>query len=281
MSLEQTLAELSRTWHEKGCQLLPPATAALPSGIFHPDIFFALLGSEPWSGACFQPVLRPLDARAGRHPFRFARQLQFEVIVKKPGADLRSAFQGSLEALGFDFTEHDLRFAEWTFEAHSLGASGLGWRVLLDGFDIAHFIHLQELAGRPLEPGAVEISYALERLLLARAPVSEAWELPLAKAGTTRGDLHRAAELEMSRFTLEAEENDRLEERLALDTAEARHALAAGLPRRAYELAVGQLVHLDVLGARGEMNERRRQGRLDEVRELVLAAAALHLAEAS
>lgn len=48
-----------------------------------------------------------------------------------------------------------------------LGAWGLGWEVWCDGQEITQFTYFQQAGGRPLSHPAIEITYGLERILMA------------------------------------------------------------------------------------------------------------------
>lgn len=52
-------------------------------------------------------------------------------------------------------------------EAPVLGAWGLGWEVWCDGQEITQFTYFQQAGGYPLTHPAIEITYGLERILMA------------------------------------------------------------------------------------------------------------------
>lgn len=277
MAVQEGIFELTRYWAAQGCLVLPPCEAKIPAGTLHPDVFFHLLDGKSWRAAYLQPVRRPLDGRHGRHPYRLARHLQLQVVLQGTGEDVRELYLESLRALGCDLAAHDLRFTEWNWESQALGAWGLGWHVQLDGLGVTRLTFVQQLAGIELQPVAVEISYGLERLLMALARVRSVFQLPWRDGGASYGDLHRPAELEHSRWAVEVAGVEATQRRLEDLAHEARAALEADLPRFAYELAVGVLYSIDLLDARGQLTARERHQRLEGVRELVTAAAERYL----
>jgi len=278
MSLQDAISRLSSFWAARGCLVLPPCTLEIPGGVLHPDAFFRLLDEEPWRAAYLQPVRRPLDGRYGRHPSRLARHLQFQVLLKAPGDDARDLYLASLADLGLELAVHDLRFAEWSWQALSLDAWGLGWHVLIDGLGVSRMTFLQQLAGRELEPVALEISYGLERLMMAVGRVRNAFELPWADGGPSYGELWRRDEEELTRYAAEVADAEAIERQLALFLESARRSLDAGLPRFAYEQTVKCLREIDLLETRRELSIRDREQRLGQVRDLVLDVAAAYLA---
>ena len=49
----------------------------------------------------------------------------------------------------------------------ALGAWGLGWEVWLDGLEITQFTYFQQAGGIDLDPVSVEITYGIERIMMA------------------------------------------------------------------------------------------------------------------
>jgi tetrameric-type glycyl-tRNA synthetase alpha subunit len=273
MNVQDAIFRLSRFWAGEGCLVLPPSELEIAGGILHPVTFFRLLDPGPWRAAYLQTVRRPLDGRYGRHPFRLGRHLQFQVILKAPGDDVRERYLASLADLGLELAVHDLRFTEWNWQALSLDAWGLGWQVHLDGLGVTRLTYLQQLAGRDLDPVAVEISYGVERLLMAVTRTKNAFRLLWTENGPEYGDLWRREEIELSRWAREVADVEVVERQIEIWRDEARRALDAGLLRRAYELTIRSLHGIDLLDARGELSARQRAERLRGVRELVREVA--------
>ena len=59
-----------------------------------------------------------------------------------------------------------MRFVEDDWESPTLGASGLGWEVWIDGLEITQFTYFQQSGGIDLDPISVEITYGLGNVLL-------------------------------------------------------------------------------------------------------------------
>jgi len=277
--LQDAILQLSRFWASEGCLLLPPCDFEVPAGIMHPDAFFRLLGRKSWRAAYLQPIRRPLDGRHGKHPYRLSKHLQFQVLLKPPPEDVPGLYLRSLGELGFKLSVHDVHFAEWQWESRALGARGLGWHVQLDGLRVTRLSYLQEAAGRALEPVSAEISYGLERLVMALAQTRNAFQLRWAADGPEYGRLRQRDEVELSRYGSEVADVDYLRRGLGELEEEARRCLEADLLRPAYELAIKALQAIELLETRGELSPRERDGWLGRVRELVIAAADRYLEE--
>lgn len=279
MAVQEGLLTLSKFWADKGCLVLSPAELEIPSGELHPEVFFRLLEGGTWRAAYLQGVRRPLDGRHGRHPYRLARHLQFQVVLQGTDDDVRALYLESLRALGCDLAVHDVRFTEWVWEARSIAAWGLGWHVVLDGLGVTRLTFIQELGGREMHPAPVEISYGVERLLMSLTEVKSAYELPWAEGGVAYGELRRPGELEHSRYAVEVAGVDALTRQLEDFADEARSALGAGLPLLAYELAVRSVHAIDLLDARGVLAGGQREEHIERIANIVTAAADYYLEE--
>ena len=68
----------------------------------------------------------------------------------------------------------------------ALGAWGLGWEVWLDGQEITQFTYFQQAGGINLDPVSVEITYGLERIVLALQGKNAVWDIDWNEAITLR-----------------------------------------------------------------------------------------------
>ena len=121
--------------------------------------------------------VRPDDGRYGENPNRMQYYFQYQVILKPDPGNPQEIYLKSLEALGINPREHDIRFVEDNWESPALGAWGLGWEVWMDGQEITQFTYFQQAGGIELEPVSVEITYGLERIALAAQGKDSVWEI--------------------------------------------------------------------------------------------------------
>ena len=261
-------------WVERGHLLLAPSDVPIPAGNMHPEVFFNLLQERPWSSVVAQPVRRPRDGRGGLHPYRLARHLELHVLLRGSVERMQELYLDSLQVVGFNPEDHDVTFTDGPWESHSLGAWGNGWHVQLDGLGVARLTFLRQLAGQPLETPAAELVYGVERTALVLADVAGIETLPSGPQSAS-GEPWRAAEEELSRYAFEVADAGAWQDALAGREDEARRCLGAGLPRMAYELAIGNLQHIEMLLALGQLEIRDRVQHLQRVQELVTSAAEL------
>ncbi len=277
-SLQQMILALSAFWAERGCVLQQPYDLEVGAGTMHPDTFLRVLGPEPWSVAYVQPSRRPADARYGENPFRLGKHYQLQVILKPSPADVQEQYVRSLEALGIDLKQHDLRFEEDNWEAPTLGAWGLGWQVMLDGMEITQFTYFQQAGGLELDPISAEITYGLERLTMFLGRSRSVYDIAWVPGGVDYGQVRHQDEVEFSRYYFEVADVEFLQSQFDGYEAEAERCLEAELVLPAYECALHCSHLFNVLDARGAVSVTGRVALIARVRRLAVACARDYLA---
>ena len=106
--------------------------------------------------------------------------------MKPSPDDLQDLYLGSLKALGVDPRKNDIRFVEDDWESPTLGASGLGWEVWLNGMEITQFTYFQQVGGLECKPVLGELTYGLERLAMYLQGKDSIFELTWVDGAQTR-----------------------------------------------------------------------------------------------
>ena len=114
----------------------------------------------------------------------------------------------SLNAIGLNTKDHDIRFVEDDWESPTLGASGLGWEIWCDGMEISQFTYFQQVGGIEVNPVASEITYGLERLAMFIQKVENVYDLDWdgiekTRGGKNYGDIFLQQEQEFSTYNFE------------------------------------------------------------------------------
>ena len=135
-TFQQLILSLQEYWGSHGCAILQPYDMEVGAGTSHTATFLRALGPEPWRAAYVQPSRRPKDGRYGENPNRMQHYYQYQVIMKPSPDNIVDLYLDSLRAIGIVPEDHDIRFVEDDWEAPTLGASGVGWEVWLDGQEI-------------------------------------------------------------------------------------------------------------------------------------------------
>ena len=194
---QDVILTLERYWAEQGCVIWQPYDVEVGAGTSNPATYLRCLGPEPWNVAYVEPSRRPTDGRYGDNPNRLQHYYQYQVVLKPAPADSQQRYLGSLAKLGIDLRAHDVRFVEDDWENPSLGATGLGWEVWLDGTEITQYTYFQQMGGLTLDPICVELTYGLERIAMFLQGVDSCYDLQWAP-GVTYGDVHLQDEKQWS-----------------------------------------------------------------------------------
>ena len=275
-TFQDIILRLQQYWGQRGCAILQPYDIEVGAGTFHTATFLRAIGPEPWRAAYVQPSRRPKDGRYGENPNRLQHYYQFQVVLKPSPIDIQQHYLESLEALGIDPREHDIRFVEDDWESPTLGAWGLGWEVWLDGMEVTQFTYFQEVGSLPCRPVLGEITYGLERLAMYLQGVENVYDLIWSEspAGTIRyGDVFHQNEVEQSRYNFESSNPDWLFRLFGEYEAEASRLLAAGLALPAYEMVMKCSHTFNLLDARGTISTTERAAYIGRVRALARAVA--------
>jgi glycyl-tRNA synthetase alpha chain len=278
-SFQELILTLQHYWAEQGCVILQPYDMEVGAGTFHPATTLRALGPKPWRAAFVQPSRRPKDGRYGENPNRLQHYYQFQVILKPSPNDLQDLYLGSIEAIGIDSENHDIRFVEDDWESPTLGAWGLGWEVWCDGMEISQFTYFQQVGGIDCSPISGELTYGLERLAMYVQGVDNIFDLNFnGKRGmrkVTYGDVFRQAEEEYSRYNFEYADTDILLQHFKDAEKECRSLLARGekdgrheLALPAYDQCLKASHAFNMLDARGVISVTERQAYILKVREL-------------
>ncbi|HEX7135836.1 MAG TPA: glycine--tRNA ligase subunit beta [Iamia sp.] len=255
--MQAALLGLSEFWAARGGAIVQPYNTEVGAGTMNPATFLRVLGPEPWRVGYVEPSVRPDDSRYGDNPNRLQTHTQFQVILKPEPRDPQELYLKSLVHLGIDVAAHDIRFVEDNWESPALGAWGLGWEVWLDGQEITQFTYFQQAGGLVLDPPATEITYGMERILMALHGIDHFKDVPYAD-GITYGELFAQGEYEWSTFYLDTADVDLLRRQLADHETEARRLIGLGLPIPAHSQILKCSHAFNILDARGAMGTTER-----------------------
>lgn len=272
MYFQDVILSLQKFWARKGCVLVQPYDMEVGAGTFHPTTLLKALGPEPWKVAYVQPSRRPTDGRYGENPNRLQHYYQFQVILKPSPPDVQQLYLQSLKALGVDPLEHDIRFVEDDWESPTLGASGLGWEVWLDGMEVTQFTYFQHAGSIELHPVSVELTYGLERIAMYLQGIDNVYDLRWNET-VSYGDVHHQQEVEQSGYNFEAADVSLLLELFNRFEAESQRVMAAGLVLPAYEYCLKCSHTFNLLDARGAISVTERTGYIGRIRNLARACA--------
>jgi glycyl-tRNA synthetase alpha chain len=276
MYFQDVILSLQKYWAGRGCVLVQPYDLEVGAGTFHPTTLLKALGPEPWNVAYVQPSRRPTDGRYGENPNRLQHYYQFQVILKPSPMDVQKWYLNSLKVLGIDHLEHDIRFVEDDWESPTLGASGLGWEVWLDGMEITQFTYFQMAGSIELSPIPVEITYGLERIAMYLQEVDNVYDLKWNQ-NIVYGDLYHQQEVEQSTYNFQEADVSMLLDLFNKFEAEALRTIDGSLVLPAYEYCLKCSHTFNLLDARGAISVTQRTGYIGRIRNLARACAEAYL----
>lgn len=278
LDFQSIILNLQRYWGDQGCLIWQPYHTEVGAGTMNPATYLRVLGPEPWNVGYVEPSIRPDDGRYGENPNRLQQHYQYQVILKPDPGNPQELYLRSLEALGIDPRQHDIRFVEDNWESPALGAWGLGWEVWLDGQEITQFTYFQQAGGMVLEPVSVEITYGLERIAMALQGVRHFRSLQWSSQ-RTYGDVNLQAEQEHSKYYFEIADVERLRQLYNLFEAEAESSLKNGLVLPAHDYVLKCSHTFNVLDTRGAVGVTERQALFGRMRDLSRRVAEAYVAQ--
>ncbi len=276
MHFQDVILELHKFWARKSCVMVQPYDLEVGAGTFHPTTLLKSLGPEPWNVAYVQPSRRPTDGRYGDNPNRLQHYYQYQVILKPSPFDVQKQYLQSMKVLGIDPLDHDIRFVEDDWESPTLGASGLGWEVWLDGMEITQFTYFQMAGSIELHPISVELTYGLERITMYLQGVDNVYDLQWNDE-IKYGDVHHQQEVEQSTYNFEKADVPVLFDLFKMYEAESKRQIENGLVLPAYEYCLKCSHTFNLLDARGAISVTERTGYIGRIRNLARVSAEAYL----
>lgn len=240
----------------------------------NPATFLRVLGPEPWNVAYQEPSIRPDDSRYGENPNRLQRHTQFQVILKPAPSDPQELVVASYRALGIDVCKMDIRFVEDNWESPALGAWGLGWEIWLNGMEVTQFTYFQQAGGEGLDTVSVEITYGLERIIMALQGKTHFKDVSFGNH-LSYGELFYQTELEMSKYYLDHADVERNFNLFQLYEEEANMLIELRLPVPAYNYLLKASHTFNVLDSRGAIGVTERARYFQRMRALSRSVAQL------
>lgn len=267
---------LQEFWSNQGCVIVQPLDLEVGAGTFHPATFLRSIGPEPWRSAFVQPCRRPTDGRYGENPNRLQHYYQYQVVLKPSPKNIQDLYLESLNMLGIDMLEHDVRFVEDNWESPTLGAWGLGWEVWLNGMEVTQFTYFQQVGGLECKPVTGEITYGLERIAMYLQGVDSIFDLvwtegPQGKV--TYRDVFHQNEVEQSHYNFEEADTEYLFGFFDYCEKESQKLIEKSLPLPAYEMVLKASHAFNLLDARHAISVTERQRFILRVRALSRAVA--------
>tara|TARA_B100001057_G_scaffold499259_1_gene609216 strand:+ start:1388 stop:2308 length:921 start_codon:yes stop_codon:yes gene_type:complete len=276
LTFQEIILKLQSFWNGKNCTLIQPYDMEVGAGTSHTATFLRALGPEPWKAAYVQPCRRPKDGRYGENPNRLQHYYQFQVALKPSPEDIVDLYLSSLEWLGFNLQENDIRFVEDNWENPTLGAWGLGWEVWLNGMEVTQFTYFQQVGGITCKPITGEITYGLERLAMYIQGVDSIYDIKW-DSNINYGDAFLQNEIEQSSYNFDHSNPDFLLSSFNNYEKEAANLVGKKLSLPAYEQVLKAAHTFNLLDARGVIGVTERAEYIAKIRNISRDVAKAYL----
>jgi glycyl-tRNA synthetase alpha chain len=299
------IRRLSEYWSAQGCAILQPWDGEMGAGTMHPATVLGSLGPDPVMASYVQPSRRPADGRYTRNPMRSQRYYQYQVLLKPSPEDVVDLYLGSLNALGFDVKQDDVRLVEDDWESPSLGAAGVGWEIWINGTEISQFTFFQQMGGIECRPVCAELTYGPERLCLMLNGQNSFWDGLMWDERTSYREVDYQQEMQNNVFNFEVASVEVLWQLFSMYEAESKRVIEtpvrwdasvgiltsepgeraeeAPMPQAlvypALELALKCSHAFNLLDARGAVSSSQRADLINRVRALVRACCLAHVGQ--
>ena len=277
-TIQEMILLLNEFWNKQGCILMNPYDVETGAGTMNPMTTLRTIGPEEWNVAYVEPSRRPADGRYGENPNRLYQHHQYQVILKPSPDNVEELYLASLEALGINPLDHDIRFVEDNWEAPTLGAWGLGWEIWLDGMEVTQFTYFQQVGGIECQPVSAELTYGIERIASYLQDVEDVFDLEYTQ-GVSYASIFRQPEFEHSKYTFEVADTELMIRWFNDYEQEAGRALAENLVFPAYDYVLKCSHTFNQLDAAGAISVSARASYIGRVRTLAQKIAKLFLSE--
>ena len=276
LTFQELILNLSKYWSEYGCIIQQPYDIEKGASTMNPATFLRSLGPEPWNTAMVEPCRRPTNSRYGENPNRLGHYFQYQVILKPSPDNAQELYLDSLKAMGIDLSKHDVRFVEDNWESPTLGASGVGWEVWLDGMEITQFTYFQQVGGLEVKPVALELTYGLERIAMYLQNVNSVFDVMWNK-NIRYGEIYLQNEIEQSKYNFEVSNAKSLFQMFDLYESEVNSCIDANLVLPSYDYTLKCSHTFNLLDARGVISKDERINYINRVRKMASKVAKLYV----
>jgi len=276
ITFEAIISQLNQFWSKCGCLIAQPYDTEKGAGTMSPHTFLRAIGPEPWAVAYVEPCRRPTDGRYGENPNRFQYYFQYQVLIKPNPDNIQEIYLDSLESLGINPKDHDIRFVEDNWESPTLGAWGVGWEVWLDGMEVTQFTYFQQCGGIDCRPVSIEITYGLERLSMYLQEVDAINKIQWNK-NIKYGEIYLQNEIEQCSYNFESSDPELLLNLFTLYEQEAKQLISKELVAPTLDYVLKCSHSFNLLDARGVISVAERTRYIARIRTLAREVAHLYL----
>jgi glycyl-tRNA synthetase alpha chain len=283
MNIIDLINGLSKFWQQFNINRIGTWDMEMGAATFHPICFFSTLKNNSFGFSYLQPSRRQADGKYGLSPNRVVRHHQFQTLIhgdfilekgKNTLEIIKDFYLKSLEYIGINLHEVDIRFIENDWESTALGAFGVGWEVWINGMEVTQFTFFTKMADMELNTTVIELAYGIERLALMLNNKTSFYELDWNNTFTYK-DLFQQYEYEMTTYYLDTykgnlENLEKIEENF-------NRAKEKKLSYPMYELVLNYNKEINLLLASRVIGQLKRKTLMNKMRTMVNDSAKIFL----
>lgn len=164
-SFQNLLIKLYSFWNDFGCVMIPPAQTEISSPLFHPTTFFGMISDSNIDTMYFQPHTyskEPNDIKFGVQNYTF---LKFQIVIKSEVLEPQKLFLNSLEYIGLDLKNNDIKFNNEDYENFIFRINAFGYKIYFDSMLIGKLHYVQNIGYHDFASVPLIILYDLDKIL--------------------------------------------------------------------------------------------------------------------
>ena len=269
MYFQDIILVLQQFWAKQGCVILQPYDMEVGAGTSHPATGLRCINTSQWNVVYVQPSRRPQDGRYAENPNRVQHFYQLQVIMKPSPDDIQEICLESLEAIGLNKYNNDIRFIEDDWENPTLGAWGVGWEIWYNGMEVMQYTYMQQLGGIECISIPCEITYGLERIAMYIQNVDSIWDICWNDRGVLYKDIFLDSEIQYCKYNFEFAEVEVLLKHFNDHLNSVSLLVENGAVQPAYDLCLKASHIFNLLQARGVLSVPERVAYTKEIRNAV------------
>lgn len=272
-SFQSLLTKLYIFWNDFGCSLIPPAQTEISSPLFHPTTFFGMIGDENVNLMYFQPHVASKEFDNLKFSIQNYTFLKFQVVIKSKVSDLQKLFLDSLEHIGLNLKNSDLRFVNEDYENFIFRINAYGFRILFNNVSIAKVHYVQSVGCHSFANVPMIVVYDLDKILTILQNNTNLWKISwngLEKNDSVLySDIMSLSEIENHEFIKDTTTNDIFLQQLNLYKIMALRLLEQRIVIPAYISILKAKYCLDILCLRNYVMYNDKIDHSKSLRELV------------
>ncbi|QTJ62886.1 glycine--tRNA ligase subunit alpha [Candidatus Nardonella dryophthoridicola] len=132
------------------------------AGTFHPLIFFNSIKLNPLKYIYIQKSRRPQDSKFSIT--KLYNHIQLQVIIYPSYNNIQELYINSLDKIGINKNNYDIKFLDDNWKNPTLLAWGIGNEVQINGIEITQITNFMYIGGIKCNGKISEITYGIERI---------------------------------------------------------------------------------------------------------------------